>query len=109
MHICRDCQKIPRDELDLMDRQVELSGFLDQSRISPKNRKRIEDLMNHESEEVRDLANLLHQVSLIAEYKRKRWIRVRKKDQALFLRCQKSGLVELFEHDHGRFPGVEMP
>ncbi len=76
MHICRDCQKIPRDELDRMDRQVELREFLDQSRISPKNRKRIQVLMNHESEAIRDLANLLLQVSLIAEFKRRRWIRV---------------------------------
>ena len=109
MHICRDCQKIPRDELDRMDRQVELRGFLDQSRISPKNRKRIQDLMNHESEEVRELADLLLQISLIAEYKRRRWIRVRQKDAALFVRCQESVLVERFEHDDGRFPGFEMP
>jgi hypothetical protein len=42
--VWKDCQRLPRDERDRIERMDELYGFLDQSNISPKNIARLEIL-----------------------------------------------------------------
>jgi hypothetical protein len=82
-HICKDCQRLPREERDRIDRLNELDNFLNQSHISPKNIARLEVLTQHGSGEVRELAKLLLEVARLTPYKRRRWKILAQKDPIL--------------------------
>lgn len=90
--ICKDCQKLPRAEREKVEFAEEIAGFLDQSRISEKNRKRLKLLAEHEDERLRELAGLVLGVAEIAEGKRRRWKKVLEADPSLYDRCQEFGL-----------------
>jgi hypothetical protein len=72
-HICKDCQRLPREQRDRIERMDELYGFLDQSNISPKNIARLEILAQHASSEVKELALLILVVARVKPHKRRRW------------------------------------
>ncbi len=57
-----------------IDQEEEMAGFLDQSRISGKNQKRLQVLLEEaETPELRDLAGVLLEFSRIASRKKGRW------------------------------------
>jgi hypothetical protein len=87
-HICKDCQRLPRDERDRIERMDELYGFLDQSNISPKNIARLEILTQHASSEVKDLALLILEVGRVKPRKRRRWEFLAQNHSELFLRLK---------------------
>ena len=58
-HICKDCQRLPREERDRVTCLDELYGFLEQSHISQKNIDRLGILTRHADSEVRKLADLV--------------------------------------------------
>ena len=53
--ICKDSQRLPRDQRDRIERMDELYGFLEQPNISRKNITRLE-ILAHANSEVKDLA-----------------------------------------------------
>jgi len=87
-HICKDCQRLPRDQRDRIERMDELYGFLDQSNISPKNLARLEILAQHDSSEVKDLALLIFEVARLKPHKRRRWEFLAQNHSELFLRLK---------------------
>jgi len=87
-HICKDCQRLPRDQRDRIERMDELYGFLDQSNISPKNIARLEILAQHASSEVKDLSLLILEVARVKPHKRRRWIFLAQNHSELFLRLK---------------------
>jgi hypothetical protein len=93
-HICKDCQRLPRDQRDHIERMDELCGFLEQSNISSKNIVRLEVLAQHTSSEVKDLALLILEVAHVKPHKRRRWKFLEQNHSELFLR-----LKALFEDD----------
>ena len=72
-HICKDCQRLPRDQREYVDRMDELYGFLEQSNISRKNIIRLEILAQHVNNDVRHLAMLILEVARVKPHKRRRW------------------------------------
>ena len=72
-HICKDCQRLPRDQREYVDRMDELYGFLEQSNISRKNIVRLEILAQHVNNDVRHLAMLILEVARVKPHKRRRW------------------------------------
>jgi hypothetical protein len=71
-HICKDCQRLPREELGRIECLNELVRFLDQSNISANNISRLETLKQYPNEEVRELAGLILEVALVKPHKRRR-------------------------------------
>ena len=57
-HICKDCQRMPREERERIERLDKLHGFLRQSNISRRNLARLETLHDHAQLEVATLAVL---------------------------------------------------
>src|SRR5580692_9461415 len=100
-HICKDCQRLPRDQRDRIERMDELYGFLDQSNISPKNIARLEILAQHASSEVKDLALLILEIARVKPHKRRRWKFLAQNHSELFLR-----LKALYGGD---IPDVDLP
>jgi hypothetical protein len=87
-HVCKDCQRLPHDQRDQIERMDELCGFLDQSNISRKNIARLEILAQHTSSEVKDLALLVLEVAHVKPHKRRRWKFLEQKHSELFLRLK---------------------
>ena len=87
-HICKDCQRLPRDQRDRIERMDELYGFLEQSNISRKNIARLEILAQHASTEVKDLALLILEVARVKPHKRRRWKFLAQNHFELFLRLK---------------------
>ncbi len=71
-HICKDCQRLPREELSRIECLNELVRFLDQSNISANNISRLETLKQYPNEKVRELAGLILEVALVKPHKRRR-------------------------------------
>ena len=87
-HICKDCQRLPREQLDRIERMDELYGFLDQSNISPKNIARLEALAQHASSEVKEIALLILEVARVKPHKRRRWKFLEQNHPELFQRLK---------------------
>src|SRR5580704_5463965 len=86
--VCKDCQRLPRDQRDRIERMDELYGFLDQSNISPKNIARLEILAQHASSEVKALALLILEVARVKPHKRRRWKFLEENHPELFQRLK---------------------
>jgi hypothetical protein len=87
-HICKDCQRLPRDQRDRIERMDELYGFLEQSTISGKNIARLEILAQHASCKIRDFALLILEVARVKPHKRRRWKFLAQNHSELFLRLK---------------------
>ena len=108
VHVCKDCWSLPPPRKVRIDKEEEILGFLRQSRISPKNRKRLAMLSEHADAELRHLAGLVLRVAKISEGKRKRWKKVSAIEPALYRECLKQYLPDYpedFEWDGGIRPG----
>lgn len=102
--MCKECNRLPKEERDRIDRDRELDGLLDQSRISPKNVGRLRELSVHPDATASQFAQLIVRVAEIAPGKRKRWRKVGEADRDLLQACRASGLVpdpfEVGRDDH---------
>jgi hypothetical protein len=94
IHVCKECHRLPKSVIEKTDIEQEVFAFLDQSRISPKNQKRLETLLEHPDEDIKALADLVLRVSKTVEGKHRRWRRLREKDPGLYDRCAESGLID---------------
>lgn len=94
IHVCKECHRLPKSVIEKAEIEQEVFGFLDQSRISEKNRKRLETLLEHPDAEIRTLALLVLRMSQTIEGKRRRWSRLREKDRDLYQRCFEFGLTD---------------
>jgi hypothetical protein len=96
-HICKDCQRLPREQRDLIERQAELFGFLEQSVISAKNLERLTQLCGHAQPEIADLAALLFEIGRVQPGKRNRWPKLARRHPQLFERAVTLLGAEFFE------------
>ena len=75
--ICKKCQKLPKEELNLIRVKDELLGYWNQSSISKLNIKRLDQLKHFPSEEIQELAHLTFLMSLqshaFTQFLRNRW------------------------------------
>jgi hypothetical protein len=88
--ICRDCQKLPKSERERVDVTRELFGYVEQSRISEKNLRRLAELAGHEDPEIREHAAALLDIARVYPGKRKRWARLARSHPALFRRYREA-------------------
>ena len=87
-HICKECQRRPKEELSRIEILDELYGFLDQSNISEKNFRRLEALTQHREDTIRQMAILLCDIARVKPHKRRRWKFLAEKHPGLFLRLK---------------------
>jgi hypothetical protein len=105
-HVCKDCQRMPREKREWIERLAELYGFLHQSNISPKNLKRLQELRRHSDPEVATLAALILNVASVLPGKRSRWLKLAQRHRQLFYRAVGLLGVEYFQEmmaGHGDF------
>jgi len=85
-HVCKDCQRMPKEQRDRIEAFDEMIGFLDQGNISDKNLARLEEWAESAIPEVRNLAEFLHEVALLRPGKRRRLKFLAEHHPALFVK-----------------------
>ena len=70
---CSKCRQRPKDERRLILATEEVHGFLNQSRISDKNIKRLGELAGIDDAAFQSLRSLVLQIATIRPGKRRRW------------------------------------
>ena len=93
--ICKKCRSRPKVERDRILAIDEVYGFLEQSNISTKNIKRIQELESIEDEPFQRLRSLVLEISRVKPGKKRRWKVIHAMHRSLFERLVES---ELFDH-----------
>ena len=97
IHVCKKCQRVPREERDRMERLDELHGFLHQSMISAKNVARLKALSANEDQQVAERAALILEIARVLPGKRNRWLKLARHHRPVFDRAVEFFGVEFFE------------
>ena len=97
IHVCKKCQRMPREKRDRIERFDELHGFLQQSMISAKNVARLKTLSGHEDREVAEHASLILEIARVLPGKRHRWLKLAQRHRPLFDRTVAFFGVEFLE------------
>jgi len=92
-HICKECNRKPKAEIDEIDQTEEIFNYLNQSNISKKNISRLEKLVCSQNKEISELANIVLEVALIKPHKRRRLKFLAKENRQLLAKLKNSGLI----------------
>ncbi len=92
-HICKDCSKKPKEEIDSIDQEEEISGFMNQSNISKKNIARLNALIQSENKRIAELASIVLEVAKVKPHKKRRLKVLAKEHRELYLKVKQSGLM----------------
>ena len=97
IHVCKKCQRLPREKRDRPERLDELHGFLHQSVISARNVARLKTLSGHEDQAVAEHAALILEIARVLPRKQNRWLKLARRHRPLFERAVELFGVEFFE------------
>lgn len=92
--ICSTCRQRPKHEKTRILATEEVNGFLDQTNISAKNIRRLEELKSIEDEAFQLLRGLVLEIALKQPHKRRRWKLLRQNHTDLYDRLVDFGLVD---------------
>lgn len=96
-HICKDCSRRPKEEIQSADQMRELEAFLHhQSHISKNNLKRLEVLARSPIPEVARAAQVMTEVGKLYPYKRRRFKRMARENRDLMRQLAEIGFIEAF-------------
>lgn len=97
-HICKDCAKKPKEEIEIIDQEQEIFRYLKQSNISAKNLLRLEQLARSPNQRIAELAAIVLEVGRIKPHKRRRLKFLARGHQELLRKLDDTGLI-LAHHD----------
>jgi hypothetical protein len=109
IHVCKECQRIPRETREGIERREELHGFLHQSVISAKNVARLKTLTGHENHQAAELAALIQEIARVLPGKRNRWLKLARYHRPLFNRAVELLGIEFFEELLAGYGDFESP
>jgi len=98
-HICKECSRKPKVEINEIDMEQEIFGYLKQSHISDKNVKRLKLLVNSESDKIAELANIVLEVANVKPYKKRRLKVLARERRDLLEKLEETGLI-LAHHNY---------
>ena len=94
-HICKECSRKPKEEIEKIDHLEEIFNFMDQSNISKKNKIRLKELVNSENNKISELAKLVLEVAMIKPTKKGRIKILAKENRQLLFKLEEEGLVPM--------------
>ena len=97
-HICRDCTKKPKEEIEIIDQEQEIFRYLNQSNISAKNLSRLEQLAKSQNQRIAELAAIVLEVGRIKPHKRRRLKFLARGHPELLRELDNTGLIKA-HHD----------
>ena len=90
-HLCNECSKKPKEEIDAVDQEAEIFGFMAQPNISAKNIARLNILKQSENKRVAELASIVLEVAKVKPHKKRRLKVLAKEHRELLLQLE--GLI----------------
>src|SRR5712691_8224062 len=101
-HLCKECSRRPKGEIQKADQLHEISGFLRQSHISSKNCERLAVLTASGDKDVSQLAEIVGRVASVCPYKRRRLKNLARKNRELIRLLEEAGLIfPSFRREYG--------
>ena len=98
-HICKECSRKPKAEINEIDIEEEIFGYLKQSHISNKNVKRLKLLVKSESVKIAKLADIVIEVAKVKPYKKRRLKVLARERRDLLEKLEETGLI-LAHHNY---------
>jgi hypothetical protein len=92
-HICKDCAKKPKEDIELIDQEQEIFRYLKQSNISAKNLSRLEQLAKSQNQRIAELAAIVLEVGRIKPHKRRRLKFLARGHRELLRKLDDTGLI----------------
>ena len=92
-HICKECARKPKTEIDAIDQTEEIFSFLSQSNISKKNVNRLTELVASESNEIAELAGIVLEVAKVKPHKKRRLKMLARERRDLLEKLRDTGLI----------------
>ena len=92
-HVCKECNRLPKEDRDEMEQEDEIFGFLKQSHISEKNIARLKILVSSENPRIAELANIVMEVALFMPYKKRRLKVLARERKDLLRKLDETGLI----------------
>lgn len=92
-HICKDCAKKPKEEIEIIDQEQEIFRYLQQSNISAKNFSRLEQLTKSQNQRIAELAAIVLEVGRIKPHKRLRLKFLAREHRELLQTLDDTGLI----------------
>ena len=71
-HVCKECVQMPKEEMDAIEQEEEIFGYLKQSHISEKNIRRLRTLAASNNSRIAELASLVIEIAKIKPHKKRR-------------------------------------
>jgi hypothetical protein len=98
-HICKECSRKPKAEINEIDIEEEIFGYLKQSHISNKNVKRLKLLVKSESDKIAKLSDIVIEVAKVKPYKKRRLKVLARERRDLLEKLDETGLI-LVHHNY---------
>ena len=93
IHICKECAKRPKEEIEKIDQEQEIYNFLSQSHISKKNVVRLNILKDSENTKISEYASIVLEVAKVQPYKKRRLKILSRDNRSLLKKLQDTGLI----------------
>ena len=97
-HICKNCARLPKEEVTAILQKDEIFGYLKQSNISKKNMVRLKTLSASSNKRVAELAGIAFQVGRVKSHKKRRLKYLAREHKDLLKKLDETGLI-LAHHD----------
>lgn len=92
-HICKNCARLPKEELTAIMEKDEIFGYLKQSNISKKNMARLNRLSASSNKRVAELARIVLEVGQVKPHKRRRLKYLAREHKDLLKKLEETGLI----------------
>jgi len=92
-NICKECSRKPKVEIDAIEQEDKIYGFMNQSNISKKNIARLNKLKLSDSKRVAELAAIALEVAVVKPHKKRRLKVLAKEHRELFIKVKESDLI----------------
>jgi hypothetical protein len=92
-HICKDCARKPKSDIDEIDQKQEIFGYLQQSNISKNNINRLSILAASDNSKIAELAEIVLDVAKVKPHKKRRLKMLARERRDLLAKLEETGLI----------------
>lgn len=92
-HICKDCARKPKSDIDEIDQKQEIFGYLQQSNISKKNINRLSILAASDNSKIAEVAEIVLDVAKVKPHKKRRLKMLARERRDLLAKLEETGLI----------------
>lgn len=93
IHICKECSRMPKNEIDAIEQEDEIFNYLKQSHISKKNITRLKFLMSSNNNKISELAAIVYEIAQISPYKKRRLKFLARNHKDILNNLNETGLI----------------